>query len=501
MPQINLLNFVDGANTAVSPFLIKPTELRVLNGANVSYILGAMLKDTGYKIVDAQIQANKSVRGLFHFRQNSSTEKMLATIDDATSDDTQLFYKTEAGTWTEITTAETAWANFATMNVEMESFIEYCFFVGHGTTDGFLPVLSLTGTTTSTSTNITNMPKAKFIKRYRDRLYVANCQITATNYPYRVYYSSVPSAGAITWTQATDFFDVDYSDEITGLGSAFDRLLVFTDINTYFYDQAQRKQVFSIGCSNNRTIQGHISYLLFANADGVWMTTGGQPSNVSGKIGNFLKGSNHKNWFATLVDEEYHLYVGTVTHDGVTYTNTLCTYNIPTNTWRWRELGSALTILGRFNSASNGVRMYMGDSAGYVWEKTKYSDSTITNSDEYVSAGSTGKDISVTVEFAPMAFDAYHLQKDIGALVAYSDRAQNVQIKARVLDRNSRALTPYLPIGTLTKYINPMQVSVNSGEILQLALVESSKNPYFSFYGFSLNVEKESDSYHIKNKH
>lgn len=501
MPQINFFNFVDGANTAVSPFLMKPTELAVLNGANISYILGAMLKDTGYKIVDAQIQANKSITGLFNFRESSSTQKMLATVDDSTSDDTQLFYKTEAGTWTEIAGAEIAWANFAGINVEMESFIGYCFIIGHGSTDGFLPALSLVGTTTSTSTNITNMPKAKFIRRYRDRLYVANCQISSTNYPYRVYYSSVPSAGAITWTQATDFFDVDFSDDITGIGSGFDRLVVFTDSTTYFYDQAQKKQVFEIGCSNHRTIQGHISYMIFGNSDGVWMTTGGQPQNISGKISNLLKASNHKNWFSSLIDEEYNLYLGNVTLDGVTYTNTLATYNIPTNTWRWRELGSTLTIMAKFKSASNGVRLYMGDSAGYVWEKTKYSDSTIIGSDEYVSAGSQGKDITVTVDFAPMAFDAYSTLKSLENLVAYSDRAQNIQIKARILDKNSRALTPYLPIGTLTKYINPLQVSVNTGEILQLQLVESSKNPYFSFYGFALQVEKDADTYHTKNKH
>lgn len=493
--KIPFFNFTDGGNINVSPFLMKPTELAEADGVNTSYMLGAIIKDTGYKIVDAQIQSNKSVLGLFNFRQDAATQKMLATIDDSTSDDTQLFYKTEAGTWTEITAAETAWANFAGINVEMESFIGYCFFVGYGSTDGFLPVASLTGTTFSTSTNVTNMPKAKYIRRYRDRLYVANCQISSTSYPFRVYYSSVPSAGAITWTQATDFFDVDFSEEITGLASALDRLMVFTQYKTYFYDQSQKKEVFSAGCSNHRTIQSDSAYVLFANHKGVWMTTGGQPQNIAGKIMNFIRGSNPLNWFSAMVDEEYYLYLGNVSIGDVSYSNLLAVYSIPTNTWRWRELYSTLTVMAPFQSATNGVRLYMGDNAGYVWEKSKYTDATIIGSDEYISAGSTGQAITANVEFAPLVFDTYSTVKNAVSLVAYANRAVGVHLKARVIDRNAHVLTDYQSIGTLDGYINPFQIEVKKGEILQLALSEYSKNPYFSFYGFELDVDSDSETY------
>ena len=150
--KIDYFNFLGGLNTGVSPLLMGQSEagksmLTVLDGCNISYKLGAIIKDTGYvRVGAAALEANKSILGLHNFRQNGSTQKMLATVDDATSDDTQLFFST-GGNWTEVGAAETAWANFATMNVEMETFIEYCFFVGHGTTDGFLPVGSFTVTT------------------------------------------------------------------------------------------------------------------------------------------------------------------------------------------------------------------------------------------------------------------------------------------------------------------------------------------------------------------
>ena len=122
----------------------------------------------------------------------------------------------------------------------MESFLEYCFFVGYDSTDSvFLPVGSLTGVTFSTTTNVTNMPQAKYIKRYRNRLYVANCKISAALYPYRVYFASVAlGGGSLTWTVATDFIEVDYSEQITGIGENWDRLVIFTEYSAYLYDQS-----------------------------------------------------------------------------------------------------------------------------------------------------------------------------------------------------------------------------------------------------------------------
>ncbi|MBU2045131.1 MAG: hypothetical protein KJ712_00195, partial [Bacteroidetes bacterium] len=190
---------------------IPQNALYIQDNCITSYKMGAILKRPGYENLGSALQANKSISGLHNFRQSLTVQKALATCDDATSDDTQLFYST-GGAWTEITDAETAWANKAGMNVEFIDFIGYCIMVGWGSTDGFLPPASLTGTTFSTSTQVTSMPSAKYITRYRDKVFIGNCDISGTAYPYRVYYSSVPSAGAISWTTATDFFDVDYSD-------------------------------------------------------------------------------------------------------------------------------------------------------------------------------------------------------------------------------------------------------------------------------------------------
>jgi hypothetical protein len=481
-----------GVNTNISPLLQSPDQPSMLNGCTNTYKIGALTKDLGYEQVGSTIESGKSILGLYNFIQEPGVEKTFATVDDATSDDTQLFYKTAAGAWTEIAAAEVAWANFAGINVEMESFIAYCFFVGYGATDGFLPVGSVTGTTFSTATNVTSMPKAKYIKRYRDRLYVANCQIASTSYPYRVYFSSVPSAGAITWTVATDFIDVDFSDQITGIAQNWDKLIVFTLYSTYFYDQTSFKKVFDYGCSNNRTIATSGPYTMWANSDGVWLSTGGQPQNIAGEVIDFFRNSsNPLNWFAKLVDEEYHIYLGNVSVNGVTYLNVRLTFNIPLSNWRVREEGHNMTIFARYNS-SGVQRLYMGDVNGKVYNQGKYTDATLLSSD-------AGLDIGSNFELAPIHLQAIAKNKRIKSLVTFADKAMGLKLKARVIDRNSRVLTPYKPLGELTQYINSFDPEADEGVLLQIAGTEYGQNTYWSFFGYALDFDDEGNI--LKNKY
>ena len=325
------------------------------------------------------------------------------------------------------------------------------------------------------------MPKAKYIRRYRDRLYVANCQIGATNYPYRVYFSSVPSAGAITWTQATDLFDVDYSDEITGLAENWDRLVVFTEYKAYFYDQAQRKKVWDYGCSSHRTIKNSGPYMIWANYDGVWLSTGGQPQNIAGEIMSFIKAGSPRTWFAEIIDEEYWLFLGSVTVDGVSYANCCKIYNIPLNAWRTREFGDPIKTFARYNSSGKQY-LWAGDNDGKVYQKGKYSDASLISSDNTAA-------IPSNFELAPIHLQSIDKLKALKAIIAYADRSQGLNLQARVIDRNARVLLPYLPLGQLKSFVNSFDVNIPEGVFIQIAGSESSTLPYWSFYGFALDVE------------
>lgn len=478
---MHFLNFADGLVTDLPIHLVSDGALTAMSNVNSSYKLGALLKRPGYEIIGAALEANKSITGLHNFRQSATVQKMLATVNNSGDTALQLFYST-GGVWTELTDAETAWSGFEDAKVEMEDFIGYCFFVGYDATDGvFLPNRTLTGTTFGT-TNTTSMPGAKFIKRYRDRLYVAHCFETSLR-PFRVYHSSVPAAGVISWTVASDFFDVDYSEEVTGLEQNWDRLVVFTEYSAYMYNQTEFKKVWDIGCSNHRTIKNSGATMIWANQNGVWMSTGGRPENIAGPVIDFIRTSNMTTSFAEVVGEEYHLYIGNPVVNGITYSNASLVFNIPTQTWRVVERFDTATVFAKFYSAGQDS-LWMGNTVGSVHRQGKYTDATLLKSD-------AGKPISVLFQTKAYSFGDPASEKEIAKIFTYSQYAQGLQLKARVVDRNSQALTPFKPLGQLSKYINEFQVNPSKGNFIQFEGTENSSNSYFSFYGFSCDVKAD----------
>jgi len=610
-------NFTKGMTISVdNPFLLD--GLRLLDNCLISYKIGTITKDLGYFKIGGTIQASKAITGLHNFRQTAATQKILATINDATDDDTQLFYN-NAGTWTEITDAETAWANKANIAVEMEDFIGYCFFVGYGATDGFLPVASLTGTTFSTSTNVTDMPQGKFIKRYRDRLYVANLYDGGA-LPYRVGFSDQPSSGGtigwIDYQADIGWFNVDYSEAITGLGENWDRLIVFTTFSAYMYDQSSIKKVWEIGCSNHRTIKNSGAYMFWANRDGVWYSTGGRPANIAGRVIDFIRNATDPTaFFAEVIDEEYWLYVGDVSVDGFAFNNTALIYNIPTDTWRVREFYDDIKTFAAFLQ-SGKLRLYMGDDSGMVWDKSKYEDTTqyytdaacedekITNgafaanitgwtdnstppdiiewsasyggsmkmtgasayakadqtittikgntynvsievksiaggggnlyvgttqgaynlanlsipsvgvfTTTFVATGTTtyirittgwndfyvdnisivdtqGQPIAAQFETNPIFLGAPDIEKVLVKGTFFANRAQGLKMKARLLDKNSRSLTPYKSLAEINYMITAKEMPLlQEGVFLQIEGVENSPHPYWSFWGMNFKVQ------------
>lgn len=498
---VPFLSSLKSSNVNLSPLIQPPDAPVILNGCTNAWKLGAIIKDTGYFLIDAQIRAGKTIGGLFNFVQNPTTEKMLVTLDNAAGTDTELYYRASgAGSWTEIPGAETAWT-VAGQKVEMVGFIGYCFFVGYNSTaDTWLPVGSLTGTTFSTATNVTSMPQGKYIVRYRDRLYVLNVRYGAANYPYRIVASSIPVAGAITWSTSGDptdttggFLDVDYSYQITGGSVNWDRLVVFTDYNAYLYDGSSFKQVWATGCVAHRTIKNHGAYMIWANSDGVWVSTGGQPQNISGEMVDFFRNSSSPtSWFAEITDEVYCIYLGSVTVNGRSYTNCELRFNIAVSTWEAREWAGSMAIYANYFSSGKKIR-YMGNADGQVWQKAKYTDSTLVSGDAQATAGTGGTAIRAEFELAPIILNSLDQVKRLKSIIAYAERAQNVGLYARIIDKNSRVLMPYKPLGRLTQYINSFDVNVDDGVIIQISGSEYSTAPYFSFLGYALDIESEGE--------
>lgn len=479
MQPIHFLSFIEGAYADAPITNVPQNALYVQDNCVTSYKLGAILKRPGYVNIGDALQANKSITGLHNFRQTASIQKMLATVNNSGDTALQLFYST-GGAWTEITDAETAWTGYEDAKVEFEDFIGYCFMVGRDSTDGvWLPNRTLTGTTLGT-TNTTSMPTARYIVRYRDRLYLLNCGYSGTDYPYRVYFSSVPSGSTISWTPATDFLDVDYSEGLTGGSVNWDRLVAFTEYSMYFYNQTEWKKMYSTGCASHRSICNYNAYMIWADMSNVWISTGGQPQAIGGRVIDFIRNANMVNSFATMVDGEYHLYIGNVTVNGVSYANCTIIYNTQTGTWRWHEYYDTMTVFSKFY-ASGKEHVWMGANDGDVHELGKYTDSTLISSDD-------GQPIHAWFQTGALPLGDPSVMKNLGKIVTYSDRAQGLKLKARVVDRNNLAVTNFKPLIEIKKFIDEEQINPDKGYFIQIEGVENSTNEYWSLFGFTITA-------------
>ena len=478
--KITIGNFLTPPSTELGMFVQSDNQLEIANGVNLSYKLGAIIKDLGYSKVGTTLEAGKSITGLFHFRQSSSIDKILATVNNSAGTNLTLQYN-NAGTWTDIVLTN-AWDTFEDAEVDMESYIGYCFFVGYDSTDKvFLPVGSLTGTTFSVATNVTSMPQAKYIKRYRDRLYIANCYSSATAHPYRVYYSSIPAGGAITWTPASDFIDVDFAEAITGIEANWDRLMIFTEFSAYSYDQTSKKKVWEVGCGNYKTLKNYSTYMIWANKDNVWTSTGGQPSPIGDNILELIRQASPSNWKAEVIDDEYYLYLGATEANGISYSNCCAIYSFRTGMWRWREYYDNFTTFAKYTSGGDDY-LYMGANDGMVMTQSKWTDATPIFQDD-------GNPILAHFRTNKMAFGDPDVQKNIESVTAYCKYAQGMSLRYRVVNKNDENLMPFQEIGTLETYINDFDGIGLQGNFIQFEGKEYGDNKPFEFYGLTINYD------------
>jgi hypothetical protein len=102
--------------------------------------------------------------------------------------------------------------------VFFESFLDGVFMVD-GTDSNYF----YDGSNWSTSTNLADSPKGKYIKEHLTRLYLFNVVMAGTTYNSRACYSDYPKNGAITWGLETgsDLEQTASSAVVTSAGSLF----------------------------------------------------------------------------------------------------------------------------------------------------------------------------------------------------------------------------------------------------------------------------------------
>lgn len=199
-----------GMQRRTSEFLSGPSEIYMGKNIDLQFMLGAIAKGPGYTKKGDTINSGNTILGCGSLNTSGGTNKLLAF-----SGTDAYVYDSSDGSWDAQSRTFTAAQSF-----EVERFLDMLFVV-NGLTDA---PQTYNGSAWSTSTNVTDMPKAKYIKEYNQRLYLFNINLAVGgSFASRVWFSDLIKNGAITWgfESGTDLATTASSAVVTSAGAAF----------------------------------------------------------------------------------------------------------------------------------------------------------------------------------------------------------------------------------------------------------------------------------------
>lgn len=529
---LSIRGFGSPPTTEISPFAAGENQLVVCDGCDPTWMRGSLTSDAGYK----EYAGLALAQPVFSLASFFGGVKAIAATNNPDGDELRLWRDIGSGL-TQVTASD--WDAYPNHFVEACAFLDYLFMVGWDKTSSYLPPATLKTADFSITDQLTNAPKGKYIVNYRDRLYVLGVKVTqgpytawdvaidyivgdrVTNggvgyecklahlsdamkeppnstywvplsdeqeYPHRACFSNVPVAGQVTWNNDVNFLDVDYSEQITGGCSAFDRLIIFTPTSAWLYDQNAFKKQHWAGCANHRSIQVTDAYVLYASQGSVWATTGGRPANVSVDISELIMNSDSAVWQSCYNRNEntYSIYLGDTSANGESFPNCMATLSLDMlaegqAVWRWRSLGHDVFSMAELNS-DDGYRLAFG-STYRIYMKSQPNDATPTWSDN---------GLPITARFRTKWLDGGDPStvKTFTGALAYGENLGGLELWWRKMDRGLDKPSAWQRIDYTTTDYSRLNKSI-SGNFIQIEGRWLSTRQGFALHGITLLAQAD----------
>lgn len=333
---------------------------------NLNYdLLGKATQRNGTVILGAAVSTNNPGQGIAQFiTSNQLTNRLVAAFNGNN-------YAYDGAAWSNIGGGMTSAA------VRYESFTpaNRLFRVGGG-----VATQSWGGSGSFDGTLSGGAPIGKYIKAYKQRLYIAG----DSNYPNRLWFSTIASiTGNIMWdtsgssTQYIDFTGGQANDIITGLGKISNLLIVFLNNTIFRYNGSSTDPeiVVDIGCSSQESIAQGKGWLFFFNPLGIFRTRGGYPEEISRSIMDWIQNMNSTNYANVsgfCDDNHYYCNIGNVTfsNDIVrgnrTFNNVWLVFTISSQTWAVYSFFNNFNALTTYKTTAGAITYVGADSVGNV---------------------------------------------------------------------------------------------------------------------------------------
>ena len=294
--------------------------------------LGEAVVRPGTALIGARITAGKEILGLFQFIKSDGNKHFLAVVDGATN---SALYRLIAGTWTS--------EDVAGVKAVKHRFLTYLDTVM--ILDGTNATSSADGdifVTTGGNLDIGNCPKGKYAVEWKDRVYVAG----VSNNLDRLYYSSIPTNGAISWTSGNGYIDIEPGEgqgAITGLGKVPGYLLIFKEraLKRWNGSSTFPDDLCRLGTpSQESVVLGKTTAFYFSSSYkrsiGFYETNGETTRKISRPIQEIVEAISSSNYssIAGFSDGEIARWsIGSLSWEGVSYVNVEILYHLDSKTW------------------------------------------------------------------------------------------------------------------------------------------------------------------------
>lgn len=470
MTLVRLLDQSGGMKARVSRFLTNDNESELLVNVN-DYTIGALTKRPGYTIAGSSLGSADIVGMTTYHQPTTNTDRILAVLNGST-----LYYST-GSTFSPVS------GGSLTGNVDYNfaNYLDRCYAVGerNGTYSNPGYVLGTTWVGDNT------VPQCKFIQTFLSRLYAINVKLNGLVYADRFYYTTVPNAsGVFTWdTSATSQqFEVIPGETIKGTSTSNNQLLLFTDQNLYRWDTTQLVLVDNTGTVANNTIQNIGAYTFNVSRRGVQIYSGGVSKKISNPIQRVFDAVTQANLAGSTSStdgiDNYNWFIGSLTYDGVTYTNVSLQYTLSTNSWfinSWADTFNTFTV---FTDSSGIQRVYGGTkTTGTIMKFAQPVDNVFSDN---------GSPIGAKILSKKYDFGAPEDQKRINQVITFMTRAVGAKIRFRFW--NPLGPETWQSEVEINKQIQKHTVSPNEGHFLQFEISESSTLPSFIFEGIVVDA-------------
>lgn len=487
-------DFSGAVNLSVSRLLMADNECTSSTNGELDKI-GSIFKVRGYTQRGEDVNSGYNILGMVNgYRPSDGVRKQIAICDGVASSDAYS-YNPINGIWTAHGISLTTGAK-----AEFESFLNGFFMVNFEDATRFN---NLTGW--STTTNVTNASKARYIKQYLSRLYLGYVVSGGSTFPSKITYSDLPdttvSPATLSWNDTLNYFDVatDDGDVIMGLEVNANRLLIFKQNSLYRYDTNTLYQVPGCpGTSSQRSVRNIQGHTLYLHNTGVWDYDGSTSTLISRKIKDLIDGISTKSLLSAngwVRGDHYYLFVGDIYNPktGLTINKCLIDYDIAKQGFVWRSLSDSPLVWMDYPDDTSNVT-YNSASITYNNSNTMYN--AVQSAEQRVYFGTSIGDVmqfdtgrtynGVNIPFSVETKDYYlgypSFWKLLQKVYFFSDYAgKGFVVQAKLDDKD------WITLGRINSTSNCLIFP--SGSICQrvkFRFHESGKGDRFSFEGLDI---------------